>query len=245
MATVTAKRRDLIEDGAPGIPLVYAGATGGGILVGEEGFEAFCRNLFPTGAARRSLQQALGDTPLDIEMATKSPGDVNRLGITLFVSLKDVTQVQTEPFEYSQSGSKIKILKGTDVEDTIGSSPLIQRQVELVLAGLGAKLQARLSQYWNDCPGQARVTASTKDAVSELVAWLSGQAEAVSATVSDDGTLSIASIFPNDVRFYVEIDRDGSTEAAVTRQRRYALDIAGNTVADFSPEVILAAVENV
>ena len=245
MTTVTAKCRDIVEDGTPEYPLIYAGATGSGILVGEEGLEAFCRNLFPTGATRRGLQQALGDTPLNFEVVPKSLGDVNRLGTTFFISLKDVTQVQTEPFEYSQSGSNIKIQRGADTENTSGLSPSIQRQINLVLAGICEKLQSRLAQYWNDRPGQANVPASTKDAVSELVVWLSGHAEAVSATVSDDGTLTIVSVFPNDVRLYVEIGRDGGTEAAVTRQRRYALDIAGNTVRDFSSEVIVAAVESV
>ena len=67
----------------------------------------------------------------------------------------------------------------------------------------------------------------------------------MSATVSNDGMLSIATVFPNDVRLYVEIERDGSTGAAVTRERRYARDISGNTVADLTSEVILAAVGSI
>ena len=87
--------------------------------------------------------------------------------------------------------------------------------------------------------------SSIKVAVNELVSWLCGQSDTVSATVSNDGMLSIATVFPNNVRVYVEVERDGSTEAAVTRERRYARNIHANTVTDLTPEVVLAAVGNI
>ena len=248
MATINAKCRDFVEGESLTEPIYYATATGGRILISEEGFEAFCRNFMPTGFSRRNLQEALetiGSGALGLDMAINWPNDVGKLGIILDVSLNNVTQVGTEPFEYCEMGPKMNICRGEGEEKVVEVSPLLRRQVELVMAGTSSKLQARLAQYWEDTPDQINVTSSTKDAVSELVAWLSDHAQAVFATVSDDGTLSIVSIFPNEVRFYVEIERNGSVEGAVTRQRRYALDVTGKTVDDFSPEVIVAAVESV
>ena len=89
------------------------------------------------------------------------------------------------------------------------------------------------------------MSANTITAVNNLVTWLCNQSDTVSVTVSNDGVLSIATVFPHDVRLYVEIERDGSTGAAVTRERRYARDITSNTVADLNPEVILAAIRSV
>ena len=81
--------------------------------------------------------------------------------------------------------------------------------------------------------------------VNKLVAWLCSQSDTVSATVSSDGMLSIATVFPDGVRLYVEIERDGNVGAAVTRERRFAKDIAADTVTDLTPEVILATVSSV
>ncbi len=83
------------------------------------------------------------------------------------------------------------------------------------------------------------------DGLYKLVSWLCQQSDTVSATVSEDGALSIATVFPKDVRLYVEIERDGSTGATVTRERRYAKDIAVTTIVDLTPEVILDAVGSV
>ena len=57
--------------------------------------------------------------------------------------------------------------------------------------------------------------------------------------------LSIATVFPDDVRLYVEIERDGSVGAAVTRERRFASDIPADTIVDLTPEVIFAAVASI
>ena len=81
--------------------------------------------------------------------------------------------------------------------------------------------------------------------VNNLVTWLCTQSDTVSASVSSDGMLSLATVFPDDVRLYVEIERDGSVGAAVTRDRRFASDIAVDTVVNLTPEVILAAVASI
>ena len=84
-----------------------------------------------------------------------------------------------------------------------------------MVAEAGSKLRERLSEFWNDRPGQAPVSSSTKDASGELAAWLSDQSDTMSATVSGDGTLSLTALFPDQVRLYVEIERDGRAQAAV------------------------------
>ena len=122
---------------------------------------------------------------------------------------------------------------------------LFSNDREQTETSLSPELRRRLSQFGSEYVDQEPASATTIAAVSNLVTWLCGQSDTVSVTVSNDGVLSIATVFSNDVRLYVEIERDGSTGAAVTRARRYARDITSNTVADLTPEVILAAIGSV
>ena len=122
---------------------------------------------------------------------------------------------------------------------------MVRGQIEEIENRIGPKLQERLSRFSADFSGQDPVSDSTMSSVHELVAWLCHQSDTVSATVSNDGMLSIAAVFPRDVRLYVEIERNGYIEAAVTRERRYAKDIPAVTVTDLTPEVILAAVTGI
>ena len=124
-------------------------------------------------------------------------------------------------------------------------SSLVRGQIEETENRVGPKLRERLSRFGADFSGQDPVSHSTISSVNGLVAWLCSQSDTVSATVSSDGMLSIATVFPRDVRLYVEIERDGSVGAAVTRERRYPSDISAVTAADLTPEVILAAVASI
>ncbi len=124
-------------------------------------------------------------------------------------------------------------------------SSLVRGQVEEIANRIGPKLRERLSRFGTDYPGQDPVSDSTMSSVSGLVDWLCDQSDTVSATVSSDGMLSIAAVFPDDVRLYVEVERNGDVGAAVTRERRYANDISADTVVDLTPEVILAAVAGI
>ena len=124
-------------------------------------------------------------------------------------------------------------------------SPLVIRQVEDVVTEIKPKLRERLSRFEADRLGEECVSSETMSHVNELVKWLCSQSDTVSATVSSDGMLSIAAVFPRDVRLYVEIERDGDVGAAVARERRYANDVSAITVADLTPEVILAAVASI
>lgn len=107
---------------------------------------------------------------------------------------------------------------------------------------IGEKLQQRLSRYANQGPDQEPVSASTLTAVYKLVCWLTEQSNTVSATVAEDGLLYIATVFPDDVRLYVEIARDGSTGAVVSRSRTHASDLSVTTIHELAPELVLAAV---
>ena len=109
----------------------------------------------------------------------------------------------------------------------------------------GSRLRERMSELWGDRPGQAPVSSSTADAVAELVAWLSERSDAVSATASADGALSLAALFPDQVRLYVEIERGGRAQAAVTRERRCARDVPVGSVEDLTPQVIAAALADI
>ena len=131
-------------------------------------------------------------------------------------------------------------------QTTTEVSSLVRGQIEEIENRVGPKLQERLSRFSADYPGQDPVSDSTMSSVNELVAWLCSESDTVSATVSNDGMLSIATVFsPRDVRLYVEVERNGDIEAAVTRERRYAKDISAFTVTDLTPEVILAAVAGI
>ena len=126
-----------------------------------------------------------------------------------------------------------------------GLSTVVRRQLEEIMSGVSPKLQERLSQFKSGRPGQEPVCEPTMDEVKSFIGQLCGISPAVSATLASDGTLSIAADFPDDVRLYVEIERDGSAGAAVTKERRYASDIPGDTIAALTSEVIRAAVESV
>ena len=110
---------------------------------------------------------------------------------------------------------------------------------------LTAKLQDRLSQFAEGSLETGPPRQSILSTVTEMVGWLAGLSDTVSATVADDGMLSIATVFPNEVRLYIEVEIDGSSEAAVTRARRYARDISISRLEDLTPEAILEAIGSI
>lgn len=139
----------------------------------------------------------------------------------------------------------ITATESLEQQTTAEVSSLVRGQIEEIVNRIGPKLRERLSRFGTDYPGQDPVADSTMSSVNELVTWLCSQSDTVSATVSSDGVLSVAAVFPRDVRLYIEFERNGDVGAAVTRERRYANDISAVTVADLSTEVILAAVASI
>ena len=108
--------------------------------------------------------------------------------------------------------------------------------------GVSEKLQERLARYASVRPGEEAVSPQTLDDVTNLIAWLCQQSDKVSATVSGDGLLSVATVFPADVRIYVEIQRNGGAGATVSRSRKHAKDLPVTTVRELTPELMLDAV---
>ena len=106
------------------------------------------------------------------------------------------------------------------------------------------KLQERLARYASVRPGEEAVSPQTLDDVKNLVAWLCRQSDKVSATVAEDGLLSVATVFPADVRLYLEIGRDGSAGATVSRSRTHAEDLPVTTIPDLTPHLVLTAVRS-
>ena len=110
---------------------------------------------------------------------------------------------------------------------------------------LSSKLNQRIEQFRTGGLGEQETSDSVLASVVSLLTWLCSKSKAVSATVSGDGMLSIATEFPDDIRLYVEVEKDGAVGAAVTRERRYARDLEEHTLADLTPEVLLAAVRSI
>ena len=147
--------------------------------------------------------------------------------------------------EYDYLFPRTDTPKPSEQHTTADISLLDRTGSKEVATSVTSKLRERLSRFVAGHPDREPVSPETTASVNELVDWLCSKSDTVSATVSRDGMLSVATVFPKDTRLYVEIERDGSVEAAVTLERRYARDISGNTVTDLTPEVILAAVKRI
>ena len=156
---------------------------------------------------------------------------------------------------YGPLPSGARFPESPEQQTTADLSPLLIRQLEEIVPDvspeeeivpdISPKLEKHLSQFAQDRPGHDPVSSSTMSEVRKLVSWLCGQSNTVSAGISSNGMLSISASYPNHIRLYVEVERNGSAGAAVTRERRYANDVAGDTITDLLPEVILAAIREI
>ena len=242
MPTMRTNNPEYIEERFPVTLGVHGTTTGGyGLLVNED-----WPNPFPaTGFFEYNLQEALHSVQLGFGMLENSRAEIKGGGISIVVSLKNLGQLLTGSSDHDYLPPMTGTPELPEQRLAVELSPLVRKQVEHILTGSPSKLQERIYQFGNEYPGLEQVVESTKSALTNFVAWLSSQSDTVSATLSNDGMISIAAVFPNEVRLYVEIERSGSTGAAVTRERRYARDVPVHTVADLTPEVILAAVESI
>ena len=110
------------------------------------------------------------------------------------------------------------------------------------IINISENLRERLDQYQGQGREGEPVSELVMAEVNKLVCWLTERSERVSATVADDGLLSLCAVFRDDVRLYVEIERDGATGAAVSRSRAHANDLEVTTLPELTPELVLAAV---
>ena len=127
----------------------------------------------------------------------------------------------------------------TDASDSPHSTSSQGKERE---PAVSEKLQERLVKYASPGPGQEAVAPQTFKDVHNLVSWLCQQSDKVSATVAGDGLLSVVSVFPNAVRLYLEIERDGSAGATVSRSQNHAEDLPVTRVPELTPELVLDAV---
>ena len=225
--------------------VVASGATGLHTLASGEGSESLADALPHEGYYRFILYESLDELRSSFVMPKMLRIGNERYSVSMVAPSHNITPKPNESWRYllTELGSTTHVSpRQSEISEL---TPLVRSQIELIAIGASPKLQQRLSQFGSGWPDQQPVPATTIGAIHELVAWLCHKSDTVSATVSSDGVLSIATVFPEEVRLYVEIEPDGSAEAAVTRERRYARDISLDTIADLTPEVILAAVRSV
>ena len=247
MPVIGTANKDVIEAPPLGELKVQGDATGWIRPSKVEWLNASHGIATHTGIFRHNRQEAVEESTSDLDilsmallLGTRAP-DTFIVGDTLICDRR-VAIMFTGWDDVFSGTSASGLLKQRTTGDL---SPLVIRQVEDVVTEIKPKLRERLSRFEADRLGEECVSSETMSHVNELVKWLCSQSDTVSATVSSDGMLSIAAVFPGDVRLYVEIERNGDAEAAVTRERRYANDVSAITVADLTPEVILAAVASI
>ena len=86
------------------------------------------------------------------------------------------------------------------------------------------------------------VLGSTLEAVENVTTWLREHATSTFAAVADDGLLSLSAVFQSGVRLFIEVDRDGSSEATVALSRSDVRALEVSTVTDLTPWLMEDAV---
>ena len=248
MPTIRPLNRRLADfDSATGA-LVSGGASESRILLTGEHLQ-YLSDLLPlTGNRHRSSLLEIAELLLNLGSPKPLTMDLEGYDVSVVVQTKGLTAAPNDRLRRILVDAMACTPSSPPQETTSELSPLVRSQVEQIVDGVdgvSVKLQERLSRFEANREDLEPVSSTTKTAVNDLVRWLCGQSDTVSATVSNDGTLSIAAGFQNDVRLYIEVERNGTTEAAVTRERRFARDIFGNTVADLTLEVLLDAIGSV
>lgn len=245
MPTLTAKNPQSVENELLSQSIVGSGATESHIFRVREPSTSPRNQLYPSGSFGPNPHEATFD--VDCAFVVWKSNQFGRVWHDYSIEFPafDTTAIPTDTFLCYVVDSWLLTSASPPHVITTEAFPGFGGESEQKKDRLSPKLRYRLSQFEDECLGQGQESAATLEAAIDLVTWLCDQSDTVSLTVSDDGVLSVATVFPDDVRLYVEIERDGSTGAAVTRQRRYARDITSNDIADLTPEVILAAIGSV
>lgn len=110
-------------------------------------------------------------------------------------------------------------------------------------AEVHARVLLSLEEFAGSVLGQTPVADSVTEDVRRLAYWLPHYFPTVSAGVAPDGLLSLAAISKEGTHLYIEVDRNGSSEAVVSRSptQAKAVDIA--LVSELTPETIIGAIE--
>ena len=103
-------------------------------------------------------------------------------------------------------------------------------------AKVSERSMARINRFVEDCL-QHQSRAGVAASVDVLVSSLRRQAETISATVSNEGPLSICASL-KDVELYIEIEPNGHSEASVVKGQEFPKAVDITTASDLMPEVI-------
>ena len=243
MSSVLSAGREPLESRVSDALLEYGVGTGGPTYLNEDVYETLYGKPFQTGHWECYLHGATYQVP-GLGGKPESFWLCDRDGRTLVVDFVDPSNRQTM--------TRVANFGDLDLIQEVSANVVQFRATVPVLLDVGhvgnmlsSKLNQRIEQFRTDRLGEQETPESVVASVGNLLAWLCSQSTGVSATVSGDGMLSIATEFPNEIRLYVEVERDGTVGAAVTRERRYARDLEEHTLADLTPEVILAAVRSI
>lgn len=224
-------------------------ATGSNYALGEVGISTLYEHPYLTGVVNLGSQEMLDEAGLVYELAIEIPVEMLGTGKSVIGMDWDATTPGIEEVAWSFSrgymGYGARDLEPLGPPVVAAPSSVIRTQFDENATSISTRLQERLTLFRTGHSDQDAMPETTMSEVEDLVEWLCSESDLVSATVAADGMLTIAVDFPGDVRLYVEIERDSSAGAAVTRERRYASDIPGETVTDLTPEVILAAVRSI
>ena len=104
------------------------------------------------------------------------------------------------------------------------------------------RIWSNLSLFARPSRTGQNVLKTTVDAVQGVVAWLHDQEASIYTAVSEDGLLSISATLRSGVRLFIEVDRDGSSEATVAISRTYVEAIDISTVEDLTPRVLATTI---
>ena len=107
---------------------------------------------------------------------------------------------------------------------------------------LNAELRKRLTQFERICSDRGTIPRALMVTVHDLAERLYKRADTISAVVSGEGLLSITAVFKHDIRLYVEVERDGSAGAVISRSRTHADDLHVTAVSELTEELVLAAI---
>ena len=238
---------------SPGDLMMGRNATGSNYALDEVGISTFYGHPYLTEVVNPGSQEMLDEAGLVYKLAIEIPVEMlDMLGTgkgvigmgwdAVIPGSEDVTWSLSH--DYVGYGMGNLELSGQPVA-VAAHSPVVGTQLDEIATSINSKLQERLTLFKAGRSNQEPVPEITMSQVEELVARLCGESNLVSSTVSADGMLTVAVDFPEDVRLYVEIERDGSAEAAVIKGKLDVSEIQGDTVAFLTSEVILAAVANI
>ena len=234
---------------SPGNLTMGGNATGSNYALGEVGISALYGHPYLTRVVDPGFQEMLDEARLLHELAIEIPVEMlEGTGKSVFTTYwNEVTPDSTKLiWSYSHdldSGMRTPEPSGQRVT-VAAPSHAIGTQLDETATRISPKLQERLSQFESGRPSQETIREPVMAEVTSFIVRLCAESDAVSATFASDGTLSVAVDFPGETRLYAEIERDGSAEAVVIKERRYASDILEDAVAALTSEVILAAVNS-